>query len=92
MLGRISAHRVFTRPICVIIVYSGSATLSIGTMKETMKAMLETPALRHPFRVCLPDGTQDFRLRSLTMETSYPWPRTFEIYLENTPFLEKVSH
>ncbi len=62
------------------------------TMKENMKAMLETPALRHPFRVCLPDGTQDFRLRSLTMETSYPWPRTFEIYLENTPFLEKVSH
>lgn len=59
--------------------------------KEDTRQLIHTPALLTTFTLPLPNGPRRYRLRSLTSETSYPWPRTFEIHLETTPYLEALT-
>lgn len=66
-----------------------TAMLQRQTAEDT-RQLLHAPALRQPFTLQLPDGAHAYRLRSLTSETSYPWPRTFEIHLTTTPCLEQL--
>lgn len=50
-----------------------------------------TAAFRAPFPVAAPSGTIWLQLHDLQADMSFPWPRTFEIYLETTPFFERLS-
>lgn len=39
-------------------------------------------SFKMPFKVQTPDGIYNLTLRNLNVETFFPWPRTFEIYLK----------
>ena len=39
-------------------------------------------SFKMPFQVQTPDGIYNLTLRNLNVETFFPWPRTFEIYLK----------
>ena len=60
-------------------------------MQEESRRLPYLPALQTPFTLSLPSGTNTYRLKQLKCETSYPWPRTFEIYLETTPYIEQIQ-
>ena len=51
----------------------------------------QTPAFRTPISVDTPDGPMRLRVREITCDTSYPWPRTFEIYLHTTLWLDELK-
>ena len=54
------------------------ANLMLRTsMTRHLLVYKNTAAFRAPFPVAAPSG--------------FPWPRTFEIYLETTPFMSRVS-
>ena len=60
-------------------------------MQEESRRLPYLPALQTPFTLSLPSGTNTYRLKQLKCETSYPWPRTFEIYLETSPYIEQIQ-
>ena len=49
-----------------------------------------TAAYRKPLKIETPEGSIQLRIRELQAEAFYPWPRTFEIYLETTLQLENL--
>lgn len=55
-------------------------------MKEHVNAYKNTRSFRQPVNFTSPAGNFTLILRDLTFELSYPWPRTFEIWLQTTPF------
>ncbi|MDD6382502.1 MAG: DUF4127 family protein [Selenomonadaceae bacterium] len=57
-------------------------------MMRQVQAYSHTPALQAPFPVATPEGIRFLRIKELKADMSFPWPRTFEIYLETTPLLE----
>ncbi len=57
-------------------------------LKARLASYRWTKSFRAPFPLQLPSGTRQVRLRDMTVEASFPWPRTFEIYLETTPTVE----
>lgn len=57
-------------------------------MTRQLQVYKHTPALKAPFPVQTPEGIRHLRIKDLKADMSFPWPRTFEIYLEATPLLE----
>ncbi len=60
-------------------------------MKERIASYAETKAFRQPIPLAVPDGETRIRIRHLTADMSYPWPRTFEIHLQSHIQLEEVG-
>lgn len=58
-------------------------------MTRQMRSFTATRAFREPFRFDAPEGPLALRVHHMTFDTSYPWPRTFEIYLQTQPFFER---
>ena len=57
-------------------------------MGDRLQTFKSTKACRRPFRVHLPGGeSAELSICDLQADMSFPWPRTFEIYLETTPFI-----
>lgn len=68
------------------------ANLMLRTsMMRHLRVYRQTDAFRAPFPVDAPSGTIWLQLHDLQADMSFPWPRTFEIYLETTPFFERLS-
>lgn len=61
------------------------------SMTRHLRVYRQTDAFRAPFPVDAPSGTIWLQLHDLQADMSFPWPRTFEIYLETTPFFERLS-
>ena len=57
------------------------------SMQKHLAAYKHAPALQAPAAFSTPAGQFTLTLYDLKAELSYPWPRTFEIYLESTPYL-----
>ena len=62
-----------------------------ASMTRHLRVYRQTDAFRAPFPVDAPSGTIWLQLHDLQADMSFPWPRTFEIYLETTPFFERLS-
>lgn len=62
-----------------------------ASMTRHLRVYRQTDAFRAPFPVDAPSGTIWLQLHDLQADMSFPWPRTFEIYLETTPFMSRVS-
>lgn len=68
------------------------ANLMLRTsMTRHLLVYKNTAAFRAPFPVDAPSGTIYLQLHDLQADMSFPWPRTFEIYLETTPFFSRIS-
>ena len=68
------------------------ANLMLRTsMTRHLLVYKNTAAFRAPFPVAAPSGTIYLQLHDMQADMSFPWPRTFEIYLETTPFFERLS-
>ena len=63
--------------------------LQTGLTKRT-RLLKYSKAYKQPIPVQTKDGALQLQIKDLQIEASYPWPRTFEIYLESTLFLEKI--
>ncbi|BAL83921.1 hypothetical protein SELR_22130 [Selenomonas ruminantium subsp. lactilytica TAM6421] len=61
------------------------------SMQKHLAAYKQSKALKAPVRIDTPQGAFTVFMDDLTMELSFPWPRTFEIYLETTPYLYQTS-
>ena len=57
------------------------------SMQKHLAAYKHTKAVRTPARFHTPQGDFTLSVNDLTVELSYPWPRTFEIYLESMPYI-----
>ncbi|SFT74479.1 Protein of unknown function [Selenomonas sp. GACV-9] len=57
-----------------------------GAMKEHLAAYKNTRAFRQPVTFASPSGGFTLLMQDMTADLSYPWPRTFEIWLETTPY------
>lgn len=55
-------------------------------MKEHIAAYKNTRSFRQPVRFSSPAGDFTLISRDLTVDLSYPWPRTFEIWLQTAIF------
>lgn len=62
-----------------------------AAMNARLALFKQTPAFRTPISVDTPDGPMRLRVREITCDTSYPWPRTFEIYLHTTLWLDELK-
>ena len=60
-------------------------------LADHLAAYQALAAVRAPFTITSPVGSFAFQLQNLTIDASYPWPRTFEIYLQATPELLSLS-
>ena len=49
-----------------------------------------TPAFRQPVKFHTPYGETTLAVKNIDVQVSYPWPRTFEIYLQSSIWLEKL--
>ncbi len=57
-------------------------------MHERLQTFKSSKACRRPFCISLPCGESiELSVKDLQADMSFPWPRTFEIYLETTPFI-----
>ena len=53
-------------------------------MKKRLETLKHTAAFRAPFTASTPEGPVELQVRDISLDTSFPWPRTFEIYLQST--------
>jgi hypothetical protein len=60
------------------------------TMRQHLSAYKNSLAFRRPFTVQTPEGPAELRVRDLTLDVSFPWPRTFEIYAQTTLWLDEL--
>ena len=68
--------------------YLAATAMLRKAMADRLQSFKSTKACRRPFRVYLPDGeSAELSLYDLEADMSFPWPRTFEIYLETTPYI-----
>ena len=56
-------------------------------MQKHLAAYKQTKAVKSPAHFHTPQGDFTLNVNELTIELSFPWPRTFEIYLESTPYI-----
>ena len=64
---------------CITTIYNEAQR-----MNQRLQTLKASPAFRAPFAADLPAGPRQLQVRDISLETSYPWPRTFEIYLQTT--------
>ena len=57
------------------------------SMQKHLAAYKQTKAVKTPARFHTPQGDFTLCVSDLTIELSFPWPRTFEIYLESMPYI-----
>ena len=57
------------------------------TMKNQLAVYKNTRSFRQPVRFSSPSGDFELIMQDITIELSYPWPRTFEIHLRSSPLL-----
>lgn len=57
------------------------------TMKNQLAVYKNTRSFRQPVRFSSPSGDFELIMQDITIDLSYPWPRTFEIYLRSAPRL-----
>ena len=57
------------------------------SMQKHLAAYKQTKAVKTPACFHTPQGDFTLNVNELTIELSYPWPRTFEIYLESMPYI-----
>lgn len=57
------------------------------SMQKHLAAYKQTKAVKTPTCFHTPQGDFTLTVNDLTVELSYPWPRTFEIYLESMPYI-----
>lgn len=57
-------------------------------LAEHLAAYEATASARAPFTIGTPAGSFTLRMQQLGLEAGYPWPRTFEAYLEAAPLLQ----
>ena len=57
------------------------------SMQKHLAAYKQTKAVKTPACFHTPQGDFTLCVNDLTVELSYPWPRTFEIYLESMPYI-----
>ncbi len=62
-----------------------------SAMQDRLAAYKHTKAFRQPFLITIPEGNFSLCAKDLQADMSYPWPRTFEIYLQTTLFLGEVQ-
>ena len=68
--------------------YLAATAMLRKAMSDRLQTFKSTKACRRPFRVHLPGGeSAELTVYNLQTDMSFPWPRTFEIYLETTPFI-----
>ena len=68
--------------------YLAATAMLRKAMGDRLQTFKSTKACRRPFRIHLPDGEiAELTVYDLQTDMSFPWPRTFEIYLETTPFI-----
>ena len=60
-------------------------------MRDYAAVYQKKPSVSAPFRVETPEGPVLLRLKELRVSAGYPWPRTFEIDLRSTLYLEELS-
>ncbi len=60
-------------------------------IREQTGVFRESPSVAAPFSIDTPDGPVHLRIRDMSVYSAYPWPRTFEIYLQSSPALEEIS-
>ncbi len=70
--------------------YLWATQLVREAMQQRITTYKNTRAFRLPFQIHTPDGPISLRVRELTADISYPWPRTFEIYLQTTVYLDQM--
>lgn len=61
------------------------------SLAERAGRLRHTTAFRTPAKVTWPGGSLRLQVKKLAIDTCYPWPRTFEIYLRTTPALEVLN-
>ena len=55
------------------------------TMQQHVASYKQTKSARTPVKFTTPAGDFSLMMQDLTVELSYPWPRTFEIWLQAAP-------
>lgn len=70
--------------------YRWSNEMLRQAMGQRITTYKNTHAFRAPFTVQSAAGNITLRARDLTADMSYPWPRTFEIYLHSTLYLDTI--
>ena len=55
-------------------------------MKRQLASYKYTKAFRAPVKFTSPAGNFSLMMQDMTMNISYPWPRTFEVWLQTKPF------
>ena len=60
-------------------------------MSDRLYSFKHTRSFLQPIKIDTPDGAALMRVKSLDIDTSFPWPRTFEIYMDAMPYVE-TSH
>ena len=68
--------------------YLAATAMLRKAMDDRLQTFKSAKACRRPIHIRLPDGeSAELSVYDLQADMSFPWPRTFEIYLETTPFI-----
>ena len=67
--------------------YLAATAMLQKAMGDRLKTFKSTKACRRPFPIDTPEGPCRIFVYDIRADMSFPWPRTFEIHLETTPFL-----
>lgn len=63
-----------------------ASALQQSALKKHVATYKATRSYRTPVTITSPFGDLTLQTYDLTVDSSYPWPRTFEIHLECTPY------
>ena len=55
-------------------------------MKRQLASYKYTKAFRTPVKFTSPAGNFSLMMQDMSVSVSYPWPRTFEVWLQTKPF------
>lgn len=59
------------------------------TMQKEVNELKSTKAFKLPIEILTPRGKTSISIKDIGIDTKYPWPRTFEIYLSSTLWLQE---
>lgn len=61
------------------------------SVAERLSRLKQTKSFQAPVTIKVPAAQARLRVKDLTVDTCFPWPRTFEIYLRTTLTLEEFT-